>query len=65
MNRFFLWLNETFTMIGCARAASELARMGQYEAAQNLTMHYKGIQVERSKRREAAKKETLNKLTAV
>ena len=65
MNRFFLWLNETFIMTGCARAASELARMGHYDAAKQLMMEHGKIKTRRAERREAAKKETVNTLTAV
>ena len=65
MNRFFLWINETFTMIGCARAASELARMGHHEAANQLMMEHGKIKNCRAERRKAAKKESLNTLTTV
>ena len=43
---------ETFTMIGCARAAAELARMGHYEEAKKLILESDRIRAKRQERKE-------------
>jgi hypothetical protein len=43
---------ETFTMIGCARAAAELARMGHYDEARTLMTEVNRIKTDRVTRRE-------------
>ena len=52
MKRVFDYIIETFTMLGCARAAAELARMGYHEQAKTLMLEFDRIKAERQERKE-------------
>ena len=52
MKQVFDYIIETFTMLGCARAAAELARMGHYEQAKTLMLEFNRIKAERQERKE-------------
>ena len=52
MKKIFDYMIETFTMIGCARAAAELARMGHYDEARTLMTEVNRIKTDRVTRRE-------------
>lgn len=52
MKQFFNSVLEIFTMIGCARAAADLARMGHFEAARNLILQSDKIKKARRERKE-------------
>lgn len=40
MRKVLEYITDTFTMLGCARASSELHRLGRHEEARNLMNHY-------------------------
>jgi len=52
MKKAFEYIIDTFTMIGCARAAAELSRMGHYDAAKNLILQSDGIKQRREQQKE-------------
>jgi hypothetical protein len=52
MRQAFDYIIETFTMLGCARAAAELARMGHYKEAGRLMTEFDRIKAERQHRKE-------------
>jgi hypothetical protein len=52
MKKIFDYMMETFTMLGCARAAAELARMGHYNEARTLMTEFNRIKTDRETRKE-------------
>lgn len=57
MNKIFEYIMDTFTILGCARAAAELARMGNHEAAKRLILESNSI---KERRQQAKNKEISN-----
>jgi hypothetical protein len=45
------YIVDTFTMLGCAKAAADLSRMGYHEEAKRLMLHRRDIQEKREKQK--------------
>ncbi len=52
MKKTFDYIIETFTMMGCARAAAELTRMGYREQAKTLMTEFHRLKTNRQERKE-------------
>ncbi len=53
MKKTLDYILETFTMIGCARAAAELARLGYYAEARTLMLEFNRLKTDRQERKES------------